>query len=80
MRGRPTSSALKGSPHPSKVLSKALSAKDVEMVRFLIEQGAHPMVKNRRGEEEGLSSLEAAELSKNEKIRYAVLEANSMET
>ncbi|MCJ1344978.1 hypothetical protein MMC31_003183 [Peltigera leucophlebia] len=78
MKGRPTSSALAGPPHQSTVLFKALSAKDVEMVKFLIEQGADPKVKNQWGEEEGLSSLEAVELSKNEKIRHAVLgEANS---
>lgn len=48
------------------------------MVRFLIEQGADPKVRNQRGEEEGMSSLERVEWSKNEKIRHAVLgEANS---
>ena len=72
-----TPNALTGPPHQSTVLFKDLSAKDVEMLRFLIEQGADPKVKNWRGEEEGLSSLEAIELSKNEKIRHAVLgEAN----
>lgn len=48
------------------------------MFRFLIEQGADPKVRNRRGEKNGLSSLEAVERSKNEKIKHAVLgETNS---
>lgn len=50
MKGRPTSSALVGPLHQSTVLFKALSAKDVEMVRFLIEQGADPKLKILRGE------------------------------
>lgn len=64
MSGQPTSNALKGSPHLSTVLAMALSAKDVDMVRFLIEQGADPKLANRKGEEEDLSSLEAVGLSK----------------
>lgn len=55
------------------MLFKAVSAEDVEMLRFLIEQGADPKVRNRRGEKKGLSSLEAVERSKNEKIKHAVL-------
>lgn len=55
------------------MLFKAVSAADVEMLRFLIEQGADPKVRNRRGEKKGLSSLEAVERSKNEKIKHAVL-------
>lgn len=78
MRGRPTSNALKRSPHPSTVLDMALSTKDVGMVRFLIEQGADPKLANRNEAEKDLSSLEAVRLSKNEEIVRAVLEeANS---
>lgn len=78
MKGGSTSSALVGPLHKSTVLFKALSAKDVEMVRFLIEQGADPKVKNKWGEKEGLSSLEAVALSRNKELRHAILgEANS---
>lgn len=60
-------------PYQFTVLFKAVSAEDVEMLRFLIEQGADPKVRNRRGEKKGLSSSEAVERSKNEKIKHAVL-------
>lgn len=43
------------------------------MLRFLIVQGADPKVRNRSGEKNGLSSLEAVERSKSEKIKHAVL-------
>lgn len=52
------------------MLFKAVSAEDVEMLRFLIEQGADPKVRNRRGEKKGLSSLEAVERTEKAAMVY----------
>lgn len=78
MKGGPTSNARVGPLHRSTVLFRALSAKDEEMLRFLIEQGADPNVKNRWGEKETLSPLEAVALPRNEGLRHVILrETNS---
>ena len=45
----------------------------MEVIRFLLERGADSEVRNRKGEREGMSSLEAVERSKNESVSEIVL-------